>query len=141
MIAAAEADRSAPVVAVIHHIGNFWRHWLLLIMRTGSFRPSTIIRLLEAVDPTHPISYRMLTLNLRMLERDGLIERTDMSGETKHVEYSSTPLGRELSDWILQLLDWISLRSPDVNRARAAFDAADTQSPLTPRPHLHASRT
>jgi DNA-binding HxlR family transcriptional regulator len=142
-VAAYEGDRNCPIVTVVHHIGNYWRHWLLLIMRTGSYRPSTIMRLLEAVDPTHPISHRMLTLNLRLLERDGLIERKVISGEIKHVEYSATLLGQELSDQILQFLDWAERRSPEIIQARAQFDADDSRaaSSMTfgSRPALHAS--
>jgi DNA-binding HxlR family transcriptional regulator len=119
-----EADRECPIVSMVDHVGNYWRNWLLLIGRTGPYRPSTIMRLLEAIDPTHPISYRMLTLNLRILERDGLIRREVFNDEINHVEYELTSLGQELSDWILSLIEWIERRSPDVAQARTLFDLA-----------------
>ena len=116
------ADRGCPIVSMVDHVGNYWRNWLLLISRTGPYRPSTIMRLLEAIDPSHPISYRMLTLNLRILERDGLVRREVFNDEINHVEYELTSLGMELSDWILSLIQWIERRSPEVAEARISFD-------------------
>lgn len=117
-----DGDRSCPIVSVADHVGNYWRNWLLLICRTGPYRPSTIMRLLEAIDPSHPISYRMLTLNLRILERDGLVRREVFNDERNHVEYELTSLGVELSDWILSFIRWIERRSPEVAQARISFD-------------------
>lgn len=124
-VAEYDGDRKCPIVSLVDHVGNYWRNWLLLIGRTGPYRPSTIMKLLEAIDPSHPISYRMLTLNLRMLERDGLIRRRVISEEFNHVDYALTPLGQELSDWILSLVEWIDRRTDEVERARSLFDAAE----------------
>lgn len=124
-VAKFEADRKSPIVSMVDHVGNYWRNWLLLISRTGPYRPSTIMRLLEAIDPPHPISYRMLTLSLRILERDGLVRRTVFDEEINHVEYELTLLGREFSDWILLLIEWVERRAPDVAEARMAFDRAE----------------
>ncbi|MEU2002608.1 winged helix-turn-helix transcriptional regulator [Rhodococcus sp. NPDC019627] len=118
-------DRHAPVVGVTSHIGNYWRNWLLVILRTGPIRPSTIRRLLDAMDPSHPLSQRILTQNLRMLERDGLLERAVVVDTRKHVEYSLTPLGRDLSDHIMRVIDWGYAHSDHINDARRRFDAND----------------
>lgn len=125
-VAEYDGDRKCPIVSLVDHVGNYWRNWLLLIGRTGPYRPSTIMKLLEAIDPSHPISYRMLTLNLRMLERDGLIRRRVISEEFNHVDYALTPLGLELSDWILSLVEWVDRRADEVGKARALFDAAES---------------
>lgn len=124
-VAEYEGDRKCPIVSLVDHVGNYWRNWLLLIGRTGPYRPSTIMKLLEAIDPSHPISYRMLTLNLRLLERDGLIRRRVISEEFNHVDYALTPLGQELSTWILSLVEWTDRHADAVEKARALFDAAD----------------
>jgi DNA-binding HxlR family transcriptional regulator len=117
-----ESVRNHPIVDVVDHVGNYWRNWLLVILRTGPYRPSTIRRLLAALDPAHPISQRMLTLNLRVLERDGLVAREVVDDEQLHVDYMLTALGRELSDRIMSLIDWIDQHAEEVLRARAAFD-------------------
>ncbi|WP_458782402.1 winged helix-turn-helix transcriptional regulator [Arthrobacter sp. D3-16] len=117
-----QSTRNNPIVSVVDHIGNYWRNWLLMIARTGPYRPSTIRRLLAALDPTHPISQRMLTLNLRLLERDGLIARHVIDHERRHVEYSLTPLGRGLSDKLLPLIEWIDQHGEEIATASEAFD-------------------
>jgi DNA-binding HxlR family transcriptional regulator len=124
-VAEFDADRNCPIVSLVDHVGNYWRNWLLLILRTGTYRPSTIVRLMVAIDPGHPISHRMLTLNLRMLVRDGLVGREVVPSEINHVEYGLTPIGRELSDWILSLLEWIDRRAGEVAEARLKFDATE----------------
>ncbi|MFI6310082.1 winged helix-turn-helix transcriptional regulator [Nocardia fusca] len=118
-------DRRAPVVGVTSHVGNYWRNWLLVILRAGSMRPSTIRRLLEAMDPSRPLSQRMLTQNLRILERDGLLERAIVADVRKHVEYSLTPLGRDLSDLVIRVIGWGYANTDRINRARARFDASE----------------
>lgn len=119
-----EQSSDNPIVAVVDHIGNYWRNWLLVIVRTGPYRPSTIQRLLAALDPSHPISQRMLTLNLRLLERDGIIAREVFDDGRRHVEYSLTPLGRELSGGFMTLLDCIDRHAGEIAESRARFDAA-----------------
>lgn len=114
--------RDNPVVSVIDHIGNYWRNWILTILNTGSYRPSKISRLLEAVNPSHPISQRMLTLNLRLLERDGLIRREVKCTKHNHVEYCLTPLGADLAKQIMNLIEWIGLQAGAILDARQKFD-------------------
>ena len=104
-----ESTRDNPIVSVVNHIGNYWCNWILMIARLGPYRPSTIRKLLAALDPEHPISQRMLTLNLRILERDGLVSRHVVDDVRRHVEYSLTILGRGLSDRLLSLIEWIDL--------------------------------
>jgi len=116
-----DSARSNPIVSVVDHVGNYWRNWLLMITRTGPYRPSTLRKLLAALDPSHPISQRMLTLNLRMLERDGLIARDVIDDERRPVEYSLTVLGRGLSDELLSLIDWIDQHAGEIAAANAAF--------------------
>jgi DNA-binding HxlR family transcriptional regulator len=118
------AERKNPIVSVVDHIGNYWRNWLLVILNTGSYRPSKISRILEALDPSHPISQRMLTLNLRLLERDGLIERSVICAYTNHVEYGLTALGSQLAGKLMSLIEWIGDHAGEIAHARAAFDAA-----------------
>ncbi|GGG26479.1 transcriptional regulator [Rhodococcoides trifolii] len=117
-----DRDRSAPVVGVVGHVGNYWRNWVLVISRAGPLRPSAMRRLLDTLDPTHPVSQKMLTHNLRLLERDGMLTRTVVADVRRHVEYALTPLGRELSDLIMALVDWGFRHSDDIRRARQAFD-------------------
>lgn len=117
------SSRNNPIVTVIDHVGNYWRNWLLMITRPGPYRPSTIRKLLEALDPSHPISQRMLTLNLRLLERDGLVERRVIDDERRHVEYSLTPLGWGLSNKLLSLIEWIDQHAGEIEKASASYSS------------------
>ena len=52
------------------------------------------------------ISQKVLTENLRSLERDGLLSRTVTSSRPIKVEYSVTPLSRELFKILNGLKEW-----------------------------------
>jgi DNA-binding HxlR family transcriptional regulator len=90
-------ERTAPVPSLLVHVGNYWCGGILLILYSGPLRPSSMLKILGLMEPDHKISQRMLTLNLRELERDGLIEREIFASRRAHVEYCLTPLGRALS--------------------------------------------
>lgn len=120
-------ERDNPILRLVNHIGNYWRHSILVILGTESFRPSTMVKLMNAMDPTRPISQRMLCLNLKILQRDGLVARQFFDGKRKHVEYSLTPLGLELVNQLRPLLNWIMAHAGDVVEARAAFDAHEDE--------------
>jgi DNA-binding HxlR family transcriptional regulator len=126
-VAASDGARTSPSVSIVDHVGNYWRNWLLLLLRTAAYRPSEIVRVLAAIDPSHPISYRMLTLNLRILVRDGLVRRDVVEDDVNHVEYTLTALGIELSDWIMTLVQWAGRSSDDVARARSLFDEVESR--------------
>jgi DNA-binding HxlR family transcriptional regulator len=49
---------------------------------------------------------RVLTVQLRELERDGLVTRTVFAAVPPHVEYELTPLGRTLEPVLRSLADW-----------------------------------
>jgi DNA-binding HxlR family transcriptional regulator len=118
-------NRDDPIIRMAGHVGNFWRNGVLGVLQTGRYRPSAILRLLHAINPNNPISYRMLTLNLRLLERDGLVEREMIGFELNHVEYGLTPLGYQLAEQLMNLVRWIAANAAEVAEASARFDAAE----------------
>jgi DNA-binding HxlR family transcriptional regulator len=69
----------------------------------------------------------MLTLCLRGLERDGLINRTVIAVMPPHVEYSLTPLGVSLTTPVIALGSWASDHIADIDAARAAFDQQEVE--------------
>jgi DNA-binding HxlR family transcriptional regulator len=60
---------------------------------------------------------------LRRLERNGMVERIVTNMRPVAVEYRVAPLGRSLQDLIDALLRWTTVTLPDVELARARFDA------------------
>ncbi|OLT33224.1 HxlR family transcriptional regulator [Actinomadura sp. CNU-125] len=69
------------------------------------------------------VSRRMLTLNLRNLERNGLITRTVHPTAPPSVEYALTPLADQIRDPLEALADWARRAVPDLLAARRAYDA------------------
>jgi DNA-binding HxlR family transcriptional regulator len=69
------------------------------------------------------ISQRMLTLTLRQLEREGLVERTVFAVVPPRVDYELTPLGSTLLDTIQALVAWASEHGNEIAEARDADDA------------------
>jgi DNA-binding HxlR family transcriptional regulator len=123
LLAGYELVTDNPIVNVVDHVGNYWRSWMLVILQTGTYRYSTIMKLLNAVDPSHPISQRMLTLGLRLLERDGLVERRVVEDVRRHVDYSLTPVGKELSERFMSLVEWIDSQAETFEQSRSKYDA------------------
>jgi DNA-binding HxlR family transcriptional regulator len=70
------------------------------------------------------ISRRMLTLNLRKLERDGLLTRTVHPTVPPKVEYVLTPMAAELYTYLTGLVGWAERHRADISTARTAYDSA-----------------
>ena len=69
------------------------------------------------------ISQRMLTLTLRSLERDGMVERTVHPVVPPRVDYDLTPLGRSLLTMIEPMVAWTREHRAQIERARDDYDA------------------
>lgn len=68
------------------------------------------------------ISQRMLTLSLRNLEREGLINRTVFDTVPPSVEYKLTELGTSLKDPVVMLGMWVVGNQLSIQKARESFD-------------------
>lgn len=122
-MAATGIHRDAPVREICARVGDRWSSLILLLLRAGSFRHSTLRKLIGTVSYEGRISQRMLTLRLRGLERDGLISRQLTDTHPPGTEYSLTELGRGLLAQFDQLMDWIRVHNEDIYRAREQFSA------------------
>ena len=74
------------------------------------------------------ISQRMLTVTLRALERDGLVERRVYPVIPPRVEYTLTDQGRSLLDLVRALVEWSAEHTGDILAARQRYDAAHAAS-------------
>ena len=68
----------------------------------------------------------MLTLTLRGLERDGLVERTFVATIPPKVSYALTALGRSLREPVTSLGQWAIAHRDAVERSRTSYDTRDT---------------
>ena len=75
------------------------------------------------------ISQRMLTLTLRQLERDGLVDRVVYPVVPPRVEYSLTALGKTLIEPLVALAGWADAHRADIEAARMDYDSQPEASP------------
>ena len=106
--------RGCPSRMVLQHITSKWGVLALAALREGPYRFSELRRQVDGV------SERMLTQTLRMLERDGLVERVAFPEVPPRVEYSLTELGREAAEVLVGLVSFIEQRMPQMLEARQA---------------------
>ena len=81
-------------------LGGRWPTLLIYYLKDGTKRFSDLRR----DNPT--VSHRILTLELRKLEKAGIVERTVFDGYPLRVEYDHTPAGLMLVPLIDALGDW-----------------------------------
>ncbi|MGG2464247.1 winged helix-turn-helix transcriptional regulator [Streptomyces sp. RGM 3693] len=108
----------SPLTEVLDHVAGKWSIGILVAAAHGPVRFSELER------TSAGISRRMLTLNLRKLERDGLLIRTVYPTVPPKVEYRLTPMARELHATLSGLVGWAERHRSDIATARAEYDAA-----------------
>ena len=92
---------NCPVRDVISRLGDKWSMLVLITLNAnGTMRFSDIHKTIE------DISQRMLTVTLRTLESDGLIERKIYAEVPPRVEYYLTDTGETLIPHIEGLVGW-----------------------------------
>lgn len=108
---------TSEVRRVLDRVGD---KWSVLILGTLSGGPLRFTELLHGISG---ISQRMLTLNLRQLERDGLVSRTVHAVVPPRVDYELTDLGRTLLPPVLALVQWAMENTDEIQGHREGFDA------------------
>jgi DNA-binding HxlR family transcriptional regulator len=102
---------------VLQRVGDKWSVLVIDLLGQGTMRFSELHRAIDG------ITARMLTVTLRGLERDGIVTRTIHPVIPPRVEYALTPMGRTLLATIGQLVAWADSHLPEIEAARAAYDA------------------
>ena len=88
------------VEAALDELGGKWKPLILYILTDGKLRFNEINKLLPS------ITQRMLTKQLRELEKDGLINRKVYAEVPPKVEYSLTEKGDSVIPILESLCDW-----------------------------------
>ena len=114
-------DPTSPVCRTIStllsRIGDKWTVLVVQTLGQGSKRFNELRREIPSV------SQRMLTLTLRNLERDGLVNRTVTPSIPPRVDYELTDLGRSLQGPICGLATWALENVETIHAAQTRFDA------------------
>jgi DNA-binding HxlR family transcriptional regulator len=101
---------------VLNRVGDKWSLQVISQLGEGTLRFTELKRAIQG------ISQRMLTLTLRQLERDGLVQRTVYPTVPPKVEYTLSEFGRTILIPVTALADWALTYRLDIQAAREAFD-------------------
>jgi DNA-binding HxlR family transcriptional regulator len=88
------------VEATLDVIGGRWKGVILFHLLDGTKRFNQLQRLVQGC------TQRMLTLQLRELERDGVVNRVVYAEVPPKVEYSLTEFGQSLEPILLLMREW-----------------------------------
>ncbi len=89
-----------PVTAAVNVIGGKWKPLVVHSLLGGTLRFGELRRRIPGV------TQQMLTLQLRELERDGVVHREVYAQVPPKVEYSLTDLGRNLEATVASMTEW-----------------------------------
>lgn len=106
---------TCPVRNVVDRISGKWAVLVLMILEDGE-----VVRFNEIFYCIKTISQKMLTVTLKSLEADGLIERTVYPQIPPKVEYRLTPRGKSLIPHLLALIIWAKENMNEIKESRLA---------------------
>ncbi len=104
---------------VLTHLGD---KWTILVISMLAGVPGHRARFSEIKYGVQGISQRMLTLTLRMLQRNGLVSRHYFPEVPPRVEYALTDMGESMLHPLEVFTGWITENWPSMERAREDFD-------------------
>ncbi|MBS6830335.1 MAG: helix-turn-helix transcriptional regulator [Desulfovibrio sp.] len=93
-------ERHCPVEATVDLIGGKYKSLILYKLIAGTLRFSQLRRAIPCATP------KMLTQQLRELERDGLVQREVFPVVPPRVEYSLTDFGRSMEPVLKAMSAW-----------------------------------
>ncbi|HEY3737362.1 MAG TPA: helix-turn-helix domain-containing protein [Jatrophihabitans sp.] len=107
----------ATISDLLARIGD---KWSLLIVSTLGEGP---LRFNELRRRIGDISQKMLSSTLKVLERDGFVNRTVTPSVPPQVDYELSDLGRELLPQVIALAEWTAANTTRILSARTEYDA------------------
>jgi len=110
-------EECVSINEVLTRVGDKWSLQVISQLGEGTLRFTELKRSVDG------ISQRMLTLTLRQLERDGLVERTVYPTVPPKVEYTLSDFGRTILIPVTALANWALTYRLDIQAAREAFDS------------------
>lgn len=106
--------KGGAVREVLDRVGDKWSLLVIGTLRGGPMRFGALAETVEG------ISQRMLTLTLKHLVEDGLVDRTAYAEVPPRVEYELTELGRTLVPLVMALAEWAMAHREEINANRTA---------------------
>lgn len=107
-----------PIRDILSRLSSKWATLILVTLNANE-----TMRFSDIQKSIGDISQRMLTVNLRMLETDGLISRKIYPEVPPRVEYKLTERGYSLIPHIKNLIDWATDNIPMILKERENKEA------------------
>lgn len=97
-----------PSRVVLDHVTSKWGVLILVALSEGPQRWGELRRRAEG------ISEKMLAQTLKILERDGFVDRKAHPVIPPRVDYSLTPRGAELAALLIPLMEWVADHADEI---------------------------
>lgn len=108
---------NCPIRQILVKITGKWSLLIFLTLEDGALRFGALKRAVG------DITQRVLTENLRTLEREGYVTRTVNPGPPVAVSYALTPMGRDVLQHLHGLTIWAATHKDTVEHCRNSYDA------------------
>jgi len=110
-------ETPCPVRDILCRFGDKWSILVLVTLSANG-----IMRFSDIHKTIADVSQRMLTVTLRTLEADGLVDRTVYAEVPPRVEYHLTERGLSLMPHIQGLVDWSLQNTPGIMADRKKME-------------------
>nr|WP_286132915.1 helix-turn-helix domain-containing protein [Labrenzia sp. DG1229] len=111
-------NQNCPSREILKHLTSRWGVLVLIALLDRDHRFSDLRRKVGGV------SEKMLAQTLQTLEADGFVNRFSHPVVPPHVDYSLTPIGREVAFKVRDFADWIEVNIERILSSKSASGAA-----------------
>src|ERR1700730_11642224 len=105
-------DQNCASRRVLELVASKWRALIMCALGSGPHRYNELLRRIEG------ISQKVLTQNLRGLERDGLVERRARGTAPEKTDYVLSQFGKILNGPLRRICRWAEEHSDELDAAR-----------------------
>lgn len=114
-------DREDPVRSVMALLGDRRSPLILLVLQTGVWRHAELRRVTAKISAEKALSQRVMTLKLRVLEKEGFVRPEVSDDGPPKVTYSLEHLGMELVVELRRMIGWLNDHRAQICAARRRF--------------------
>jgi DNA-binding HxlR family transcriptional regulator len=111
---------NCPVEVTLDVLGGKWKTVILRHLSNRTLRYSQLHQRMPN------ITQRILTLQLRELEKDGMIQRIEYDERLRKVEYSLTEYGKSVEPILELLCEWGKRRMREFDLQVRSLEASDS---------------
>ncbi|MFE7570076.1 winged helix-turn-helix transcriptional regulator [Streptomyces sp. NPDC057539] len=115
-------SRQCPSRTTLEHVTGRWGGLTLTALYENHENHESRLRFNQLRRRVDGVSEKMLSQTLHALERDGLVLREARPVNPPWVDYELTPLGRDVAERLLGLIQLVEGRMSEVISARERYD-------------------